>query len=285
MQNKLAELKDECAERSRIERDERAAERAHALIVLEMKTKEKESPESKVFACENKTKKMEVPKFDTTMDVATCLELFEAVMMQNQDDQMARVIFLRASVLKSKLADAIGTEDFGNYAQVKTEMLATYGTTPSSAWLEMHEAKQGQETFCQYALRVGRLVKRWIGLVGESSAIKKQVLEAIVRQLVLESADPDLAAYLRRECEKDSKMEDFVEAGGNYQSSLEKESAKKPPVPAGRNYTQGKSAAKADSTPPPPPPPRAPWGAIASLRKELSESCSRCRRRSVLTTC
>ena len=57
VQNKLAELKDERAERSRIERDERTAERAHALIVLEMKAKEKPSPESKVLACENKTKK------------------------------------------------------------------------------------------------------------------------------------------------------------------------------------------------------------------------------------
>ena len=249
VQDKLAELKDERAERSRIERDERAAERAHALMVLEMKAKEKDSPESKVLACENKTKKMEVPKFDNTMDVATYLELFEAVMTQNQEDQTAWVLFLRASVLKSKLADAIGTEDFGNYAQVKSEMLVTYGTTPSSAWREMHEAKQGQETFRQYALRVGRLVKRWIGLVVESSATKEKVLEAIVRQLVLESADPELAAYLRRECEKDSKMEDFVEAGGNYQSSFEKASAKKPQVPAGRNYTQGKSAAKADSNP------------------------------------
>ena len=36
---------------------------------------------------------------------------------------------------------------------------------------------------------------------------------------------------------------------------FEKASAKKPQVPAGRNYTQGKSAAKADSNPPPPPPP------------------------------
>ena len=214
-----------------------------------MKAKEKESPESKVLACENKTKKMDVPKFDNTMDVATYLELFEAVMTQNQEDQTAWVLFLRASVLKSKLADAIGTEDFGNYAQVKSEMLATYGTAPSSAWRGMHEAKQGQETFRQYALRVGRLVKRWIGLVVESSATKEQVLEAIVRQLVLESADPDLAVYLRRECEKDSKMEDFVEVGGNYQSSFEKALAKKPQVPAGRNYTQGKSAAKADSTP------------------------------------
>ena len=132
-------------------------------------------------------------------------------------------------------------------------MLATYETTPSSAWREMHEAKQGQETFPQYALRVGRLIRRWIGLVVESSTTKEQVLEAIVRQLVLESADPELAAYLRRECEKDSKMEDFVEAGGNYQSSFEKASAKEPQVPAGKNYTQGKSAAKADSTPPPPP--------------------------------
>ena len=52
VQDKLAELKDERAERSRIERDERAAERAHALMVLEMKAKEKESPESKVLACE-----------------------------------------------------------------------------------------------------------------------------------------------------------------------------------------------------------------------------------------
>ena len=133
VQDKLAELKDERAERSRIERDERAAERAHALMVLEMKAKEKDSPESKVLACENKTKKMEVPKFDNTMDVATYLELFEAVMTQNQEDQTAWVLFLRASVLKSKLADAIGAEDFGNYAQVKSEMLATYGTTPSSA--------------------------------------------------------------------------------------------------------------------------------------------------------
>ena len=41
VQYKLAELKDERAERSRIERDERAAERAHALMVLEMKAKER----------------------------------------------------------------------------------------------------------------------------------------------------------------------------------------------------------------------------------------------------
>ena len=40
----------------------------------------------------------------------------------------------------------------------------------------------------------------------ESSATKEQVLEAIVRQLVLESADPELAAYLRRECEKDKSV-------------------------------------------------------------------------------
>ena len=205
VQDKLAELKDERAERSRTERDERAAERAHALLVLEMKPKEKEVPESKVLACENKMKKMEVPKFHSTMDIATYLELSEAVMTQNQEDQTAWVLFLRASVLKSKLVDAIGTEDFGNYAQVKSEMLATYSTTPSSAWREMHEAKQGQETFRQYALRVGRLVKRWIGLVVESSATKEKVLEAMVRQLVLESADPELAAYLQRECEKTAK--------------------------------------------------------------------------------
>ena len=127
-----------------------------------------------------------MPKFDNTMDVATYMELFEAVMTQNQEDQTAWVLFLRASVLKSKLADAIGMEDSGNCAQIKSEKLATYGTTPSSAWREMHKATQGQETFRQYALRVGRLVKRWIGLVVESSATKEQVLEAIVRQLVLE---------------------------------------------------------------------------------------------------
>ena len=40
VQDKLAELKDERAERSRIERDERAAERAHALLGLEMKAEE-----------------------------------------------------------------------------------------------------------------------------------------------------------------------------------------------------------------------------------------------------
>ena len=79
------------------------------------------------MACENKTTIMEVPKFDNTMDVATYLELFEAVMTQNQEDQTAWVLFLRASVLKSKLADAIGMEDFGNYAQVKSEILATSG--------------------------------------------------------------------------------------------------------------------------------------------------------------
>ena len=49
-------------------------------------------------------------------------------------------------------------------------------------------------------------------------------------------------------------MEDFVEAGGNYQSLFEKASPKKPQVPAGRSYTQGKSTAKADSTSPSPPP-------------------------------
>ena len=56
VQDELAELKGERAERSRIERDERAAERAHELIVLQMKAKETESPESKVLACENKMK-------------------------------------------------------------------------------------------------------------------------------------------------------------------------------------------------------------------------------------
>ena len=119
------------------------------------------------------------------------------------------------------MADAITTEDVDNYAQVKGEMLATYGTTPSSAWREMHEAKQGQETFRQYALRVGRLVKWWIGLVVESLAMKEKVLEAMVRQLVLESADPGLAAHLQRECDAHDKMEDFLEAGGKYQSSYD----------------------------------------------------------------
>ena len=119
------------------------------------------------------------------------------------------------------MADAITTEDVDNYAQVKGEMLATYKTMPSSAWREMHEAKQGQENFRQYALRVGRLVKRWIGLVVESSATKEKVLEAMVRQLVLESADPGLATHLQSECDADDKMEDFVEAGGKYQSSYD----------------------------------------------------------------
>ena len=41
VQDKLAELKDERAEISRIERDERAVERTHALIVLDIKAKEK----------------------------------------------------------------------------------------------------------------------------------------------------------------------------------------------------------------------------------------------------
>ena len=95
-------------------------------------------------------------------------------MTQNQKDQTAWVLFPVASVLKSILADAIDTEGFGNYAQVKSEMLATY---------EMHEAKQGQETFRQYAVRVGRLVKR-IGLVVGSSATKEMVLKANVQQLV-----------------------------------------------------------------------------------------------------
>ena len=54
---------------------------------------------------------MEMPKFDNTMDVATYLELFEAVLTQNREDQTAWVLLLRVSALKSKLADAIGTED------------------------------------------------------------------------------------------------------------------------------------------------------------------------------
>ena len=57
VQDKLAELKEECAEMSRIERDERAAERAHTLLVLEMKAKGNDEPESMVVACENKMEK------------------------------------------------------------------------------------------------------------------------------------------------------------------------------------------------------------------------------------
>ena len=163
-------------------------------------------------------------------------------------------LFLRASILKSKLADAIGTENFGNYAQVKSEMLATYGTTPSSAWREMHEAKQGQETFRQYALRGGRLVRRWIGLVVESSATKEQVLEAIVRHLVLESANPKLAAYLRRECEKDSKMEEFVEAGGIISPLLRKRRLRSHRSQLAETIHRA-SLLRRQTSPPPPPPP------------------------------
>ena len=44
---------------------------------------------------------MEVPKFANPMDVATYLELFEAVMMQNKEDHTAWIFFPRAAVLRS----------------------------------------------------------------------------------------------------------------------------------------------------------------------------------------
>ena len=57
VQDKLAEVKEERTEISRIERDERAAERAHMLLVLEIKAKENNVPESTVLTCKNMTKK------------------------------------------------------------------------------------------------------------------------------------------------------------------------------------------------------------------------------------
>ena len=88
--------------------------------------------------------------------------------------------FPEGSSPEVKMADAIGAEDFDNYTQVKREILATCGTTPSSAWCDMHEEKQGQEAFCQFTLRVGRPVKRWVELVASSSALKEKVSEAML---------------------------------------------------------------------------------------------------------
>ena len=162
--------------------------------------------------------KLEVPKFDK-QEVATYFEFFEGIMERNGVPQKDWPLFMRSAVVGTKLAPLV--DDFCVYKDLKQEALLAFGATPSTVWKELHAARQsGTETFRQFALRVTRLMARRGKLALElDSASVDEVMEAIMRQLVLEAVEPDVRAYLLRRKKEDKSFAEFVEAGSAYQEA------------------------------------------------------------------
>ena len=72
----------------------------------------------------------------------------------------------------------------GSYDEIKTEILFADGQTPDKLWKEMMSIRQGDESFCQFSLRVQRWLEQFQKLaVNENCDLVKTLVKYLVGEL------------------------------------------------------------------------------------------------------
>jgi len=228
VEEEMAKLREQHLKKK--DREERAAKRQTDLAARDVETRI-ELQARQQAAQSSKTTKLEIPKF-AGQDVTEYLDLFEAVLTQNKEPRSTWALFLRSALAGTSVASAVNMEYFTDYDEVKKEILLTFGSTASQVWRALLGNKQGQETFRQYSMRVGRTATRWIKLAtGKedlSGLAADDVVVALAKQLVLEASDADLSAYILRSEPSSKGFDTFCELGTTYQASFTSSSHPEP---------------------------------------------------------
>ena len=180
-----------------MELDNAAEQRKHDLELARLR-KESNTTGSSVTP-DPKPTRVKVPKYEESGsgDVASYLDLFEAVMTRNGEPEESWPLMLRTAVLGTKLAASVCIEDFTKYADIKRELLLAFGATPATVWRELLEVKQQpKETFRQYCLRTHRLAARWLklalGQTEEERPTAEEIMAVLTQQVVLGSISSGL---------------------------------------------------------------------------------------------
>ena len=136
---------------------------------------------------------LKVPKFENKQlsTVAKYLGVFEGVMKQNGWEEDRWPLALGTTVLGTKLEKTVNLSL--SYDLIEAEILSTYAETPEQLWSILCHAKQGDETFRQFCLRISRRVEQF-SKAAESGGT--YLTGTVVKYLVLEKCSPELRTNL-----------------------------------------------------------------------------------------
>ena len=117
-------------------------------------------------------------------------------------------------MLGTKLEDTVDLNM--SYDAIRREILNAYGDTPEKLWRELTHAKQDEESFRQFCLRIERRLEQFVKLAVNDSC---DLTSTILKYLVLESCPIDLRTFLVEHKVAKLTVEEFSDLGVSYQDA------------------------------------------------------------------